>query len=75
MMKFECKDMGMDCDFVATAETKEEVMALAMAHAAEAHGDMLKDLTPEETEGMKAKLESLIGEEDDEETVPEDAIG
>ena len=59
-MKFECKDMGMDCDFVATAATQEEVLDLAMTHAVEAHADLFKDITPEESEEMHAKLESVI---------------
>ena len=60
MMKFECKDMGMDCDFVAIAATHDEVLDLALTHAVEAHGDMLKDLTPEQSDEMNAKLEALI---------------
>jgi predicted small metal-binding protein len=33
-----CKDVGMDCDFTARAETMEELMQAASAHAKEAHG-------------------------------------
>jgi len=34
-----CKDVGMiGCDFTATAETMEELMQAATAHAREAHG-------------------------------------
>ena len=33
-----CKDVGMDCDFTAHAETMEELMQAAAAHAKEAHG-------------------------------------
>jgi predicted small metal-binding protein len=33
-----CKDVGMDCDFVARAETEEEVLKLAGEHAGPAHG-------------------------------------
>ncbi len=68
-MMFECKDMGMDCDYVATAVTKEEVMDMAMAHAVEAHADLLQDLTPEQTEEMNSKLESLIRASDEQEFV------
>jgi len=60
MNKFECKEMGIDCDFVATAPTQEEVLDLAMTHAVEAHGELFKDLTPEQSDEMNAKLESLI---------------
>lgn len=33
-----CRDVGVDCDFQATGETVEDVMAQAAAHAKEAHG-------------------------------------
>jgi predicted small metal-binding protein len=33
-----CKDVGMDCDFVARAETEEEVLKLAGEHAGPVHG-------------------------------------
>jgi len=33
-----CKDVGMDCDFTAHAETMDELMRAAAAHAKEAHG-------------------------------------
>ncbi len=33
-----CKDVGMNCDFTARAETMEELMQAAAAHAKEAHG-------------------------------------
>jgi predicted small metal-binding protein len=72
MMKFECKDLGMDCDFVATAATKEEVMDMAMAHAAETHDDMLKNLTPEQTEEMNEKIEAAIKIDEAEDFVEED---
>ena len=32
-----CKDVGMDCDFVARGETEEEVLKLAAAHAGTTH--------------------------------------
>ena len=32
-----CKDVGMDCDFEARAETEEEVLKQAAEHAAAEH--------------------------------------
>ena len=40
-----CKDVGMDCDFTAQAETVEELLQTAAAHAREAHG--LDSIPPE----------------------------
>jgi predicted small metal-binding protein len=33
-----CRDVGVDCDFEATGETVEDVLAQAAAHAKSAHG-------------------------------------
>ena len=33
MLKFACKDVGVDCDFVTTGENFEEVKQKAFAHA------------------------------------------
>ena len=54
-----CADVGMDCDFVATAETNEELMGKVAAHAAAAHG--IHEITPE----LEAKVSSVIREEPD----------
>ena len=37
MKKFECKSLGSDCQFSASAENAEEVVAKAEEHAAAAH--------------------------------------
>jgi predicted small metal-binding protein len=33
-----CRDVGVDCDFQATGETEEEILAQAAEHAKTAHG-------------------------------------
>lgn len=62
MMKFACKDLGVDCDFTATGATAEEVMQKAMAHGSVAHADLMKDMTPEQMaqfgQQMQASLKS-----------------
>jgi len=75
MLKFECKDMRLDCDYAATAPTEEEVMDKVMAHMVEAHGEMLKKLTPEQADEINAELESVIKDDETEEIVAEDAMG
>ena len=50
----ECKDMGVDCDFKASGETMEEVLAQAGAHAATAHG--MTSMSPE----MMAKVAGAV---------------
>lgn len=60
MEKFACKNLGVDCDFSATAATKEEVMKMAMEHGGTAHADMMKDMTPEQMAEFGQKLEASI---------------
>ena len=40
-----CRDVGVDCDFRATGETVEDVMAQCAAHAKSAHG--IDEIPPE----------------------------
>ncbi|MFN2137152.1 MAG: DUF1059 domain-containing protein [Candidatus Promineifilaceae bacterium] len=40
-----CRDVGFDCDGVVRADTDEEVVAMAVEHAAEVHG--VTEVTPE----------------------------
>jgi predicted small metal-binding protein len=49
-----CRDSGVQCDFLVRAETEEEVMQVAAAHGARVHG--MKEITPE----LKSKMKSLI---------------
>jgi predicted small metal-binding protein len=60
MEKFACKNLGLDCDFVAEAATKEEVMKMAMEHGSVVHADMMKDMTPEQMAEFGQKLEASI---------------
>ena len=52
-----CSDIGMDCDFVARAETDEEILKKVAEHAATAHD--MKEI-PEE---VLAKLRAAIQDE------------
>ena len=52
-----CKDVGMDCDFVARAETEEEILKKAAEHAETTHN--MKEI-PEE---VLAKVRAAILDE------------
>ncbi|MFA9496333.1 MAG: DUF1059 domain-containing protein [Candidatus Bathyarchaeota archaeon] len=45
MISYACKDVGVDCPWSASAETKEELEALITEHAKKDHPDIT--LTPE----------------------------
>ena len=48
MLKFACKATGVDCDFVATGETVEEIKEKAFAHAGVVHAEILNSMTDEQ---------------------------
>ena len=52
-----CRDVGFDCDGVVNADTEEEVLAQAAAHAKAAHG--IDELTDE----VVNKVKSVIRDE------------
>jgi predicted small metal-binding protein len=55
--RYSCKDMGLNCLFVAKAQTLEEVTKQAIDHVLEAHKADFNSLqTPEEIEKMKQSL-------------------
>lgn len=56
MFQFRCRDMGFDDDFIATGNTKEEVMNKALSHGKSEHGIKDSDVTPE----FRQKVESKI---------------
>ena len=52
-----CRDVGMDCDFVARAETEEEILKKVAEHAQTVHN---MDEIPED---VLAKVRSVIRDE------------
>jgi len=54
MPSFKCKDIGMDCDFEATAETEDELMKKIAEHAAEKHG--MQTIPPDMLDKVKAVI-------------------
>ena len=60
MKTFACKDLGMDCSFVATGSTVEDVKQKAIAHAQVVHKDMLATMTPEQMNDLVQSVEKNI---------------
>ena len=52
-----CSDVGVDCDFEATAPTEAELMKKLQEHARTAHG--LKDIPPELVAKVKAAIRDV----------------
>jgi len=60
MEDFACKRLGLDCDYVVTGATKEEVMKKAMEHGGTVHADLMKGMTEEQLAQFAQKLEAAI---------------
>ena len=60
MLKFACKDVGMDCNFVATGATTEDVKQKAFAHAGVVHADMLKTMNQDQMAQLTEAVEANI---------------
>jgi predicted small metal-binding protein len=57
MMKtLKCKDIGVDCDFVASGKSEEEVLKKAAEHARKDHG--IKKVTKDYTESWRKHIRS-----------------
>ena len=54
MKTFACRDLGINCDFVATGKTDEEVAAKAKKHGKTVTGQTEADMTPELEEKIKS---------------------
>lgn len=60
MLRFACKDAGVDCDFVATGETVEAVKENAFAHAGIVHAEILKSMNQEQLAELVGVVEAKI---------------
>ena len=57
MLTVSCREVGVNCDYVAKGETEEEIMKNAGEHAVKDHGYKQEDImTPE----MKEKIRQHI---------------
>lgn len=59
---FKCKDLGMECPFAVTAESRELVKKHAAMHGMDTHADMMNSMSEEDKAGMDTKIDSLIQE-------------
>lgn len=58
MFTFACRDVGVDCSFVAEGNTAEEAKQAAFAHAAVVHADMMKAMSPEQLSQLEQAVEA-----------------
>ena len=57
LIRYSCKDMGLNCSFVVKAETLEEVTAKALEHVREKHTNDFNAIhSPAQIEQMRQAL-------------------
>lgn len=52
MLKFECKNLGTNCSYIATGNTVEDVKENAEKHAQTVHKNLLAKMTPQQIDQM-----------------------
>ncbi len=54
MKTMSCREVGMDCDFVAKGESEQEIMQQAAEHARTDHG--MTEIPPEVADKVRAAI-------------------
>ncbi len=60
MKSLACSDLGMECSFTAEGETAEEVKEKMLAHAQDAHAEMLAGMSDQEKAGLMATMDEKM---------------
>ncbi len=60
MYTFACKDVGVNCNFVASGATVEEVKQMAFTHAGIVHADLMKNMSDAEKAQLSSAVEKSI---------------
>ncbi len=63
-MRLACESVvpGLECTYVATGETAEEVHTAMMSHGAQRHSNLMDGMSEEERQTMGADMSGLIYE-------------
>jgi predicted small metal-binding protein len=57
MRRISCRDIGVDCDFVATGNSDEEIIKACAEHGKKAHG--MEALPPELAQKVKSSIKEV----------------
>ena len=55
--RMNCRDVGPDCDYVATGETEDEIMTQVTEHARDVHG--ISEVPPELAEKARSCIRDV----------------
>ena len=61
-MELKCEDVvpGLDCDYVASGASADEVHTKMMAHGGQSHANLMDGKTPAEMQQAKLEMDSHI---------------
>lgn len=62
MVKFGCRELGGDCDYVAVGKTAQEVKNKIFEHAASAHPEKLVSMSEQDKQAMLKKMDEILME-------------
>ncbi len=62
-MKLGCKDMGVQCSFVAEGKSPDEVKRKLTSHAQKAHAELMKGMSKEEQAAMGKKMDGMLAKQ------------
>ena len=60
MKSLACSDLGMECSFSAQGETADEVKQKMLAHAQDAHAEMLAGMSDQEKADLMAAIDAKM---------------
>ncbi len=60
MQEFACKNIGLECNYRTTGMTKEDTVKKALEHGMQAHADIMKNMTKEQSAEFMKKVENSL---------------
>ena len=60
MLKFKCKDVGFECEFVAKGKTEDEILSQCRNHAINDHGMKPEEITDDLRSQIKANIHKSL---------------
>ena len=60
MKSLACSDLGMECSFTTEAETADEIKQKMLAHAQDAHAEMLAGMSDQEKADLMAAMDAKM---------------
>ncbi|MCI0433163.1 MAG: DUF1059 domain-containing protein [Gemmatimonadetes bacterium] len=60
MPRLSCKELGGDCDYVAEADTIEDVKRELLTHAARTHRHRIETMSQDEREAFDIRIDQVL---------------